>query len=369
MQELGKTVRSTLDDASRALGEAAQGTIFGELFKPEGVFFAKEDLHRALVAELDAWVAAGITTADAVTKEMDARLAALGTDYADATRDEIMRAWEGVRKAVSEGVVGAFADTWDEAERGLNIMATLPDAVRRTFEIGGGMARPINEAFQKAVAAIKEGFGGIKAALQGGGPMLIGRRERIENMEVRLRKVMKRLRRAWQVDDPAGVAYWTAAAQTQQARMEKMRRTHQVKVRDIRKELHTAGVGMEGTWLKVQRAGERSAEMIREANRQAITAVEGEWQTLAGKAPALGQDVGEGFATGLRASIPTISAAMAEARMAMAVSAGAGGRPGGDTYQIGTLIADEGGLDQLDRRMARRRRLKSRGTNRYNDPD
>ena len=46
-----------------------------------------------------------------------------------------------------------------------------------------------------------------------------------------------------------------------------------------------------------------------------------------------------------------------------------GARIGGDVhFHIGTLIADDRGLDQLERRMERRRRVKGRTPTRYNDP-
>ena len=44
-------------------------------------------------------------------------------------------------------------------------------------------------------------------------------------------------------------------------------------------------------------------------------------------------------------------------------------RGGGDTYQIGTLVATEGGLDQLEHRMSRRKRRRSRVRRLYNDVD
>lgn len=47
-----------------------------------------------------------------------------------------------------------------------------------------------------------------------------------------------------------------------------------------------------------------------------------------------------------------------------------GARPGvTNVYRIGTLIADDGGIDELDRRIQKRKRMKGRGRMRYKDPE
>ena len=46
-----------------------------------------------------------------------------------------------------------------------------------------------------------------------------------------------------------------------------------------------------------------------------------------------------------------------------------GGAGGGDTINVGVLVADEAGLDELERRMSRRRRRTSRNRGLYNDPN
>lgn len=56
------------------------------------------------------------------------------------------------------------------------------------------------------------------------------------------------------------------------------------------------------------------------------------------------------------------------------VGRGLGGRRGrgrgrGDNYQIGVLVADDGGLDELDKRIERRRKMRGRGPMRYRDTD
>jgi hypothetical protein len=52
---------------------------------------------------------------------------------------------------------------------------------------------------------------------------------------------------------------------------------------------------------------------------------------------------------------------------AYAAAGGSLRQGGGDTYNIGTLIADDRGIDVLDKRMSRRRRMRDRGPMRYSE--
>jgi hypothetical protein len=66
----------------------------------------------------------------------------------------------------------------------------------------------------------------------------------------------------------------------------------------------------------------------------------------------------------------TIAGAFRPALGANAIAAN-GLRRGGreNHFHIGTLVADDRGIDELDRRMNRRRKMKGRGAMRYQDRD
>ena len=76
----------------------------------------------------------------------------------------------------------------------------------------------------------------------------------------------------------------------------------------------------------------------------------------------------QSLSMGILANSPALSAAAASAgaaARAAAITAANGGTP--VIIQVGTLIADDKGLDELDRRMGNRRALRGRGAMRYGD--
>jgi hypothetical protein len=119
------------------------------------------------------------------------------------------------------------------------------------------VAAPIAEEFADARHAITQGFGSVKQALADP-PALISREDRLANMETRLRKVMRNLRKAVEADDPLAVDYWTRAAAKQRTQIDRMENRTTASVDDIRAAFAKAGVRIDGTWLAIGRGADRA---------------------------------------------------------------------------------------------------------------
>lgn len=151
--------------------------------------------------------------------------------------------------------------------------AAMTEAVSSSFKVGQGFAGAgladfiergrvaTEQAFDDTVDTIKEGFGSIKAALANP-PQLISRADRLENMEGRMRRIMRNLKAAVAAEDPANIDYWTSAATAQQERMDRIRGRTVSSVADIRRSFDEAGVEIEGTWLEVGRGADRAGRRV-----------------------------------------------------------------------------------------------------------
>jgi TP901 family phage tail tape measure protein len=289
------------------------------------------------------------------------------------------------------------------------------------------VADPMADEFAAARKAVLQGFGSIKEALKkGSAPQLISKHDRLDNMEGRMQKVMKNLRKAVEVNDPINVGYWSKAAAKQAVQIDKMRGKSSTTTGAIKRKFASMGIDIEGTWKDTRSAAER------ESGRTARTAISDAQSIKTGidaiDLTSSGTNLMLELAAGIRAGISEVSAAAHEAAAAAALPiksdsppkvgplstidkwgvplmeawaggiekgagrvrlasdrmagafrpsahvpafalAGGGSMAGGVHIHVGTLIADEGGIDELERRMSRRLRLRGRGTGHYNDPN
>lgn len=195
--------------------------------------------------------------AAAITTITDAAAEAAARGNVDV-QTELLKIAEGLKSRTpaivdavegqGEGVAEAVTDSGDQVLTALQ-MADRFSAGFRAWQ------DHIKAGFAGAAEEVRVGFGSIKNALANP-PQLISPKDRLENMEGRMRKVMRNLRRAVKEEDPAGIDYWTNAAVTQQQRMDKIKTRTKTSVDDIRAAFERAGVKIDGTWLDIQRGAE-----------------------------------------------------------------------------------------------------------------
>jgi len=347
-----------------------------------------------------------------------------GADLAETMATDLSEGFRGsnamatLPKVIGAELTSAVGDGWQEVSRATNAMATLP------------LADNIKDDFAAARKAVMQGFGSVKAALANP-PQLISRKDRLSNMEGRMKKIMRNLRKAVDAEDPANIGYWQKAAIKQQGQMDRMRGKTVASVSDIRATFDKMGVKVEGTWLGVERSARRSSKKARRSARaefralvgdvkgfdlkSAGTALIGSWiagieaaRTAVATAAAsltdyfgkffhgsavpkqgplkgfdrMGGDMIDawiGTVRGRRGRVQAAGREMAGAfqprigapGLAAVGAVGRSGDAGGGTtvVNVGVLVADEAGLDELDRRMGRRRRRTSRNRGLYNDPN
>lgn len=301
-------------------------------------------------------------------------------------------------------------------------ISTYADAFTRMDFAPPDVAGPIRAEFKLATKAVARGFGSVKQALANP-PQMISKDDRLTNMAARMKKVMANIKKATEVGDPMAQRYWEKARLKQQMQMNKLRgkttstlgevkaayQTAGVKVGQVwetaktkttnaartgatnairetervptaveNMNLTTAGVNLMNTWAAGIRAGIGSAVAAATAAAAAVAAV-----TVGTSPPPKGplHDIDKGGRNVMDAWLGGFDpkrAGKVGARLAAAVApglsaprlalagAGAGAAGGGQVhFHIGTLIADDKGLDELDRRMSRRQTVRNRGPMRY----
>lgn len=292
----------------------------------------------------------------------------------------------------------------------------------------GSIAAPIRAEFALATKEVAKGFGNIKSALANP-PQMISKKDRLENMQGRLKKVVRNLKKAVDVGDPWSIKYWEGARAKQQRMIDGLKGKNSASLKDIRTAYRKAGVSVAGTWAEVK------TKTVAEAGKAKDGAVAAAQATKAGidavDLASSGTNMMLEFAAGIDAGVPAVAAASGRAaaaaaapieshsppkvgplrnidkwggalidtwlkpmeasvgrassvgaRLAAAVApqrpafalggvGGAGGAfgPGATVIQVGTLVADDGGIDKLQRRMDRRRHHRSRSRRRLNDPN
>jgi hypothetical protein len=284
---------------------------------------------------------------------------------------------------------------------------------------------PIKGAFKAATREVGRGFGSVRDALANP-PKLVSRSKRIEGVTANLRKVMANLRKAVQAEDPVNIRYWDAARAKLATRLDQLKGKQDTTWAEIKQTYKRAGINIDGTWQKIKTTTDQKSSQAQDA---AVTAAQGTKTGIdAVDLTSSGTAMMDELASGIRAGIPNVAAASNEAanaaagplraysppkmgplkdidkwgkplvdawigpmerqtgrvaqvgaRLAGALSpraslgggaalAGAGGWGGGVTIQAGVLVADDRGIDALDRKMRKRSRIRSRGSTRYNDP-
>ena len=316
-----------------------------------------------------------------------------------------------------EGIAAAAYDPLSSITSSARDIQAAYDPLSSITVPAPDVAGPIEDEFKGARQAVLAGFGSIKDALKNP-PQLISTGDRIVNMQGRMTKIMANIRKAVAAEDPINEAYWRKAAAKQQARISAMKGRNNADIRGIGKQVKDTGASIDGTWKQTaQQAGKSSRQARRSAISQfrslvgdvkgldlssagtnlimswvnAINAVKPVVDRAAANITAafsgffhgsavpkhgplkgfdrMGGDMVDawvGAVKGRKGKVARAGAELAGAfsprsRMPSAAMAGVGG--GGDVnhFHIGTLIADEGGIDMLERRMSRRRRRRSRG--------
>jgi hypothetical protein len=285
--------------------------------------------------------------------------------------NERAREWQDMAMAmVTRGTEGAIPTAKAAADALYDPLSSIrvgPPAI----------ADPIEDEMDDALAAIRSGFGSIKEALKKGSrPQLISREDRIANMEKRQGRINKQLHRAVVADDPFNIAYWTKAAAKQQVQLDVMRGKSRTTTGDIRRKFESMGVDIDGVWADTRRNAQAESGQMAATAKADADGIKTHLESL--DFTSVGANWMLELAAGIRSNIAAVGSAAAEAANA-ARSASAGARAAtqptpvgagaGTTYVVGTLIANDSGIDELDRRISRRRRLRDRGPMRYQQID
>lgn len=329
---------------------------------------------------------------------------------------------ERQRQDAAKGLATTSARLWSFAGEQIDHGAEELNrrlSAKTLFDLAG----PIRKSFQLATAEIAKGFGNVKQALANP-PQLISRDDRLENMDKRMGKVMEMIHRAVKAKDPVNLDYWEKARANLQGKIERLRGKHVATQKEVARAYRKAGGDAKAAWDRSSGAMVRRADSTKRSIVSTFSTL-GAAVAMGVDLTAAGVKAGQTFAAGVQASIETIRRVVAAAanvvkqylgvnsptekgplskldrwgpgfvrtwldpienstprvrrvgaKLAEAIiphhglgraMVGAGARGGGDTYQIGTLIADDGGIDELDRRISRRRRRRERGAGRdYN---
>ena len=276
----------------------------------------------------------------------------------------------------NRNILGA-KDSYDVLSSAAGLTSKALSEVSDTVVDAPDIAGPIEAEMAAARKAILDGFGSIKDALKKGSrPQLISRSDRISNMETRQGKINKQLNRAVAADDPFNIRYWASAAAKQQVQLDNLKSGTGTKLRDVKSKYSAAGIDIERIWGRTGNAIERESQASADAAIAAAQSIKTGIDAI--DLTASGAGLMAEFAAGIRSNIAAVSAAASLAATAAnprasvvppAASAGGGGTGGGGhtTYVVGTLIADDKGIDELDKRITRRRRMRDRGPMRYSD--
>jgi hypothetical protein len=145
-----------------------------------------------------------------------------------------------------------YSRRW-QGEYAARLSAMYGTALRETegkspFEaLFDGAEEDVRDAFKVATEAVAKGMGAIKAALKDP-PQIIGDRQREENMEARLREVVRRVREATVAGDSMTARFYERLRAKQQLQLDNLRGRSRVTMGEVRKDYEKAGVSVEGTW-------------------------------------------------------------------------------------------------------------------------
>lgn len=290
-------------------------------------------------------------------------------------------------------------------------------------DISGAYAEEMRETRN----AVAKGFGSVKAALQNA-PQMIDIDTRIKNAEGRLRKTIRNVKRAVDADDPVNVQYWTKASAKAAKRVDTLKGTTHTTATAVAENFRQMGIDVKPVWTQManhaKSRGQAARNSLIMSASQAAAGIKG---ALSGSLYSEGANLMSTLADGIRSQIDTVRAA-AEAVAAAAGESTKHGSPpkvgplknidkdganlvyqlskgmlsqkglasrtgaevarafrprlgadltaaGGSVlgrrkenhYHVGTLIADERGIDKLEQRMSRRRQRRARARRLYNE--
>lgn len=345
-------------------------------------------------------------------------------DEADMSADELKRAGAVLEAAAHEAGARGNAAVRDEilgiaqtvSQRIPTVVAAY-DPLSSITVPAPNVASSIRSEFQLATAEVAAGFGSIKAALQNP-PQMISKGDRLANMAKRMRKIVAQIKKATEVGDPMAQRYWEKARAKQQQQIDKLKGKTTASLSQVKSAYTKAGVSVKGTWTDVKTKTVASAKT---AATQTKAQADGVKTHLEGMdLTSAGTNLMTTWASGIRAGIASAVAAATEAAAAVAAvtvgtspppkgplsrideggrnvmeawlggfdpkragkvgaklgaalspqpqmgalamaGAGAGALGGGGVHiHVGTLIADDAGIDKLKRRMDGRAGMKDR---------
>lgn len=237
-----------LNQTARGIGQARDFIREGEAKRDAGDFGVGElrSQLRALETEREKYLSGqnGLVedllisfNADGTLSELDKQIEATRSKLADGMREQ--------ERTVRQG--GVFIE--QAVEQAYDPLSSISVPPLPTPEPD---VPAIKGSFARMRQAIVQGFGSVKQALENP-PQLISREDRIENMEARMKKVMRNLHKAVQADDPINVGYWSKAAVKQQDQLDKMRGKSATSTKDIKAKFDAMGVEIDATWLASKR--------------------------------------------------------------------------------------------------------------------
>lgn len=355
-----------------------------------------------LAVVVTAALAAAETTKDMGTKgSNDARsyISAFSDEmqkpYPDNPRNVFRFPWEegglfNPRKEIYDPLSSAIVDGYDRLG---GVIETASAELGRqagmgTMDIGDDLVGGIRESFKLATAEVAKGFGAIKDALKNK-PMLISDAQREENMQARLRQIMRNMREAAEANDSKTVKHWEAARAKQQAALDRLKGKTHISMADIKGAYEKAGISVQGTWADTTFVVTQESKKASDA---AIAQMQRAQTTIASiNMVQTGTDLMTSLGIGLENAAPAVYAAADRIAAEVARRLREGNKPppidppdhrpkvpaadgpamgyasGTTTFNIGNLYGGPKGLDELDREVGRRRNLRSRGALRYRD--
>lgn len=278
-------------------------------------------------------------------------------------RDELEAAGYDMGAGLAEGIGEGAAN----AGQALAMTDSFASAFQSwQANISGALSSPLEAEFDAAAAEVKVGFGNIKQALANP-PQMISRGDRLANMDKKMRQVVRNIRKSIDVGDPWSQRYWERAQASLTRRIIALGGSNVKETGRIKGAHGKSGRAVEGTWRAAAttqgREATRGANLAISQAQRAKSAIDAIDMVSSGRA-----FMAE-FAAGILGGIPAVSAAASAAGRAAALSARASyAAAGGNTYQIGTLVASDAGIDELDSRIERRRTMRGRGPMRYKNP-
>lgn len=331
--------------------------------------------------------------------------------------------WEHQSITIEEGSAKTETALQQAVKRGHRALGNLYQ-LPKDFEGGVNKLRmTVSQGRLDVVSSMRDFWTGLRDSLENG-PKIISRAQRIGNMDKLIKRLEARLRQAFKAHDPIATEWYAnqlIQAKTQRKQfvnsqsltaadtvklyrelglkvpkwMRKMAggmtaqanrgadnvETAADRVKDsLDMDLYQGGVNTMNTWIAGMRSRISAAE---QAAKDAAAAVAG--PTVGTSPPKVGPlhhidrggyNVMAAWVDGLRSGMPLVRAGAYDVAGAFQPRVAVGNRRWGvgmsggkhTHYHVGMYVGSDRGLDELDKRLTRRQRLRGRGAGRYNDP-